>query len=245
MSLYKPNDVVLINGNVCIIDHQKAQVYSAIFYSNEHSSFRKYQKVKEWQIVKPTDTPIPEKLAELLATRVKKFKKYDVVSFDLNGKLTKATVLKGGKKPIVITQDMVEYGVAVEYLQHSQFSEEELIAIDPQSKSLQYWTVKKYKEYNDLSEETIAFSADVIHKDFSETLKTCNNGKGEAMRIYGGHHLQQRLRSEVIDDVAQLYPLQDIEKIQRYELEEDFIRWLGFWRKFNVPWSSYLQDYFK
>jgi len=166
-----------------------------------------------------------------------KFSKFDRVEFTYDGETVYGVVTRGGTKPTVIGDGAVsEYRVPEAVLKHS---DRPLPKDDPHP--MDSWGIKQYKEYRELSEETVAFSA-IITRNGVEVMHAKNDGHGGCNMYWpvgGDHTLVTRLES----DARQWLIDHGMPEESCFECSDMWLGWKAAEAPFGVTARAMIQKY--
>lgn len=229
------NAVVRYNNQICLVN-KGGKKGELIFWSEKHKALRVYKNVSlDSPQIQVVDIKLaPSELQEQYAKATMTVSNGQFVSFMNGNDKVYGTVIRGGRKPKIMDVNiMFEYQVPA----YELTIEEKPNHQAPDALSM--YGVKKFKELKELSEETIAFSADLhLQVDPKKRSKVIahvsNKGCGGCMDFQVVDGDAYREFCETVKQTCKERGLSE------FEVDEQFILWLGHYKQLNVSFDDYI-----
>ncbi|MDA0146462.1 hypothetical protein OCT63_19735 [Vibrio sp. RW] len=230
------NAVVKCNNQICLVlkGGKKGEL---VFWSEEKKSFRVYKDVNlHSPLISVVDIKLaPPQLRERHAKATMTVSNGQYVSFIFGTEKVFGTVIRGGRKATVL--DSKGKYAYPQVPAHELTIEDKPIIEAPET--LARYSVKKFKLNKELSDDTTAFSAalylQVAPKKRAKLIAhVSNNGMGCPMQIDVADNDAYDEFSKKVKQTSQERGLSE------FEVDEQFILWLGHYKQLNVSFDDYI-----
>lgn len=220
-------DIVLVNKTQVCYVLSGTKTLHLVTYDEKSDSMKVYKAVpaNSPQVTKPPvgSVLMHPKLQARYEQDFMTITKGNYVEFeDKDGTKHQGYVVKGGNKPSVLYDQGNKQCSGPAHL-FTLIDAPVLTADEPSV--MDDWAVSKYKEYKGMSQETIAFTADIYYKGES-VFTVRNDGQGGSMELnlhkYDERHktLRETFNKNAVEWAKQ-FGLKD----EPFEIDEDWVHW--------------------
>lgn len=230
---------------ICVIEKGGATA-TLIFFSAEKKELRQFSRV---------NLNSPQTLKKItVVTNPQAIAHPDLIAFEqeLNVKCK-----KGSYMSIINNEDIRQYGIITKggskatlsiansnmeiTSNAANFKDEGAAPVIEVPFELKDWSFTAYKRYDKLSEETVAFTANVKYKG-KKVLDVGNKGFGGCMDVHGDYEFSNLLTKHVTESIIRLFPDEN-NRPTLSEMDESFINWYHSGRTRLVEWKNELENY--
>lgn len=152
------------------------------------------------------------------------------VEFDDAGRLQQGIVVSGDVFAAKVRSGSLEYNVPQHMLKKSSVP----VPVDPPG-PMDAWSVRKYKAVEALSEETIAFTAEILYEG-KKVLDAKNNGHGGCNIYYGSFEMQQKLAED-----AKAWAMSFGDE-KPFESDDEWVAWAGEEKPLGITATEHFAD---
>lgn len=152
------------------------------------------------------------------------------VEFDDDGRLQQGIVISGDVFSAKVRNASMEYNVPQHMLKKSSVP----VPVDPPG-PMDAWSVRKYKAVAALSEETVAFSAEILYEG-KKVLDAKNNGHGGCNIYYGPFEMQQKFAED-----AKAWAMSFGDE-KPFESDDEWVGWAGEEKPLGITATEHFAD---